>query len=253
VRNRYDDFDEETFAASVGAGTYLGGERWRASTVASYVSLVSDEPDKTSSPDNHDRIHGLGMQLGYDTRDLYRNPRRGQLHGAGVTWFGHALGGTVHYTQLTLDARRYQPLPWGRTLALGARWIRQTGEVPTYRQVRLGGASTLRGYPDGALEGDHGLLASAEWRIDLVAPRSHDLWLVDNIDLGLAAGVFADAGATWGRGATGSPDPLTWSDVRTSGGVGLRFLVPWVEVARLDLAITESGRVGLAVGQGMKF
>ncbi len=219
-----------------------------------YVSLHSQEAGKTISPDNHDRIHGASVALGYDTRDLYRNPRCGHQHLAAIGWFGQVLGGTVDYTQLMVDVRRFQPLPWGRTLAVGARWIRQTGTVPEYRQVRLGGSSTIRGYADGAVEGDHGAFGSIEWRFDLAPPVSRGLWLIENVDVGVSGALFADAGATWGRAEDGgAADPLTWSDVATSFGAGLRLLVPWVEVVRADLAITESGRIAVVLGEGMKF
>ena len=255
VRNRYDDFDEETFGVSTVLGTYLSADdHWRGSLGASYVSLRSQEAGKTISPDNHDRIHGASVALGYDTRDLYRNPRRGHQHLAAIGWFGQVLGGTVDYTQLMVDVRRFQPVPWGRTLAVGARWIRQTGTVPEYRQVRLGGSSTIRGYADGAVEGDHGAFGSIEWRFDLAPPVSRDLWLIENVDVGVSGALFADAGATWGRTENGgAADPLTWSDVATSFGAGLRLLVPWVEVVRADLAITESGRIAVVLGEGMKF
>lgn len=254
IRNRFDDFDEDRIAAGIRVGSYLSAnEHWRGAVGADFQLLESNEPDKTISPDNRDRIHSLNMSLSYETRDLYRNPSRGHSHTAGIAWHGGALGGTVSYAQYGIALRRYQPVPWGRTLALAASWVRRDGRVPTYDRLRLGGSSTIRGYEDGALEGDHAIMGGVEWRFDILPARSKDLWFVRNIDIGLSAAVFADAGATWGNGYEGIDDPLTWSDVATSFGGGFRLLIPWIEVARIDYAVTESGRGSVVFGQGMRF
>jgi outer membrane protein insertion porin family len=249
-KNRYDDFTEETLSVGLGAGLSLTpDDRWRTSVGASYVSLESAEPMKTISPDNHDRVHGVGLNLTYDSRDLHRNPRGGWWIGTGVGWFGGALGGTVHYTQYLIEVRRFQPVPVGRTLGLQARLVRRAGTVPDYRLLRLGGSSSVRGYDGGDLEGEHGALAGIEYRFDLSPVRSYDLFgPLRNLDLGLSAAVFLDAGAAW----NGDPE-LTWDDVEGSVGCGLRLLAPWVEVARLDLALTRAGGIELELGEGMKF
>jgi outer membrane protein assembly factor BamA len=103
--------------------------------------------------------------------------------------------------------------------------------------------------------GDHALVTSVEWRFDLAAPRRMDmgLWMLDRIDVGLSGAFFVDAGAVFGQSAAAVPDPLTWSDARISAGAGLRLLVPWVDVLRLDVAVTDGGRIGVEFAQGMKF
>jgi outer membrane protein assembly factor BamA len=193
-------------------------------------------------------VHGLGISLAYDSRLLYRNPRAAWWLGAGVTWFGGALQGTVDYTHYFLDVRRYQPVPVGRTLGLHVRLIRRAGQVPEYRLVRLGGQSTVRGYHSGELEGLHGALAAVEYRFDLVESRSHDLGPLRNFDLGLSAALFLDAGVTWN-----DDDALTWEGAALSGGGGLRFFLPFVEVLRVDLALTRTGAAAVEVGAGMMF
>lgn len=254
--NRYEGFTEETFGAGVTVGSHLTADgALRLGAGVNYLSLRASEPGETISPDNRDRIHSVTASLNHDTRDIYRNPRRGHRHTAGVTVNGYGLGGTVDYVQVTLDSRHFHPLPLGRTLALGARGIAEPGLVPRYRQIQLGGANMVRGVPSDAAQGDHALVTSVEWRFDLAAPRSMDLGLrmLDRIDVGLSGALFVDAGAVFGQSAAAVPDPLTWSDARASAGAGLRLLVPWVDVLRLDVAVTDGGTVGVEFAQGMKF
>jgi len=254
--NRYEGFTEETFGAGVTGGSYLTADgALRLSGGASYLALRASEPGETISPDNRDRIHAVAASLAHDTRDLYRNPHRGHRHAAGVVVNGYGLGGTVDYTQWTLDLRHFHPRARGRTLAVAARGVAQPGLVPGYRQLQLGGANMVRGVPGAARAGDHALVASVEWRFDVAARRSMDLglWMLDRIDVGIAGAVFADAGAVYGQSAEGLHDPLTWSDVAVSVGGGLRLLVPWVDVLRLDVAVTDAGTVGVELAQGMKF
>ncbi len=254
--NRYEGFREETIGVGATAGSYLTADgALRLSGGASYMQLRASEPGETISPDNRDRIHAVTASLAHDTRDLYRNPHRGHRHAAGLTVHGYGLGGTVDYTQLVLDLRHFHPLARGRTLAVAARGVAQPGLVPGYRQIRLGGASMVRGVPGEARAGDHALAASVEWRFDVAAPRRMDLGLpmLDRIDVGLAGAVFADAGAVYGQSAAGVHDPLTWPDVAVSAGGGFRLLVPWVDVLRLDVAVTDAGTVGVELAQGMKF
>jgi outer membrane protein insertion porin family len=252
VDNRFDDFTEETLGLGFSLGSYLS-EHWRGNVGAGFLRLQADEEEKTISPNNRDRIHTLSAAIAYDSRDLYRNPRRGHLHSFGVVWNGDALGGTVDYMQYVLDVRRFQPVPWGRTLGLAARWIKQTGRVPGYRQVRLGGSSSIRGYGSGAFEGDDAIIGSIEWRFDIFPPTSTNFWFIKNVDIGLSAALFTDFGAAWGQSYDRIHDPLTWSDFAASYGAGIRLLLPWVSVARGDIAFTDSGRVRVVSGERMKF
>jgi outer membrane protein insertion porin family len=248
-RNRFDDFTEKTWTVGASFGLYLSkNERWRTRLNTSYLSLASDEVGKTIDPNNHDRLHSVGLELTYDSRVLYRNPRSAWRIVTGLSWIGGALGGTVDYTHYLVDARRYQPVPIGRTLALQARLVRRAGTVPDYRRVRLGGSSSIRGYDGGAFEGHHAALASIEYRFDLTATHSYDLGPVKNLDFGLAAGIFVDAGVAWD-----DDDALRWDRVATGSGFGLRLFVPWVEVVRIDLAFTDSRHVEVEFGEGMKF
>jgi outer membrane protein assembly factor BamA len=254
--NRYEGFTEETGGVGVTAGSYLSADgAFRLSGGASYMQIRASEPGETISPDNRDRIHAVTAGLAHDTRDLYRNPHRGHRHAAGLTVHGYGLGGTVDYTQLVLDLRHFHPLSHGRALAVAARGVAQPGLVPGYRQLRLGGANMVRGVPGAARAGDHALVATVEWRFDVAAQRRLDLgwWILDRIDVGLAGALFADAGAVYGQSAAGIHDPLTRSDVAWSAGGGLRLLVPWVDVLRLDVAVTDAGTVGVELAQGMKF
>ena len=57
-------------------GTYFGDHGRLAGTV-SFFRMQSDIDGITIEPDNNDQLRRLGLRLGWDTRDSWRNPQRG--------------------------------------------------------------------------------------------------------------------------------------------------------------------------------
>ena len=68
-----DDFDETATELDLRLGSYLG-ENGRIGGRLHFLSLGSDSPGITLSPDNRDNIAALGFFAGYDSRDFWTNP-----------------------------------------------------------------------------------------------------------------------------------------------------------------------------------
>jgi len=96
--------------------------------------------------------------------------------------------------------------------------IAQDGDVvPFYLAPSLGGAYTLRGYPDFRFRGNHRMLASAEYR--WTPARFMDM------------AIFYDAGKVTERRSE-----LSFDDLKRSYGVGARFHGPSGTVMRVEVA-----------------
>lgn len=113
------------------------------------------------------------------------------------------------YRTLSFDWRKYWDLTSGYTFALRSLDAGSWGREP--QAFRLGGYSTVRGYPDFDIVGSHIAMASAELRF----PFIRQMGLVGPIPLGnlnLRGALFSDAGFAWNEG-----DVLRFSEFRADG------------------------------------
>ena len=58
-------------------GTYFAGDRGRLKGTLSYFRMRSDVDGVTVGEDNEDRLHRIGVAVGWDTRDSWNTPTRG--------------------------------------------------------------------------------------------------------------------------------------------------------------------------------
>lgn len=186
-------------------------------------TIFPDDPGMTI-PDNPDFLHGE-VSIAADTRDYPRHPTSGALYraSAGV------------YADRGLDAfsfRRYEVEGLQVVPLFGDAWIlafRGWGvfsdpssghEVPFYMAPSLGGANTLRGFPNYRFHDRHLLLGSAESR-----------WpLFQHID----AAVFIDSGTVAARVRDLGFD-------KTAYGFGFRVHSHTATTARIDVAHSTEG------------
>jgi len=238
------EFEEKSDEVTLWLGTYLG-RSGRLRGGVSYFRMQSNRDGVTLAGDNDDRFVRIGVALGLDTRDSWRNPRAGwwsevlaaRAWGEGSWWLGE------------LDVRRYQPTWREQGFVLGVLASHNSGDVgvdfPGYFQYRLGGANSVRGYDieklGKELYGQNQFLATAEYRVVVIDLRSFPVlkWAVS---AGLSVAAFTDYGNAWN--GTGLPD----GGGKWGYGVGLRFLVPGVDMIRTDVAMGDDGVVYFHLG-----
>jgi len=142
---------------------------------------------------------------------------------------------------MTLDLRRYQPLADRHGLFLSALSRTRTGtvgqEVPIHQDFHLGGTNTVRGWNRDSGRGKNEFIGTVEYRYRVMEPRKILAGRFgDSVFIGFELALFGDVGKAWGN----SED--SGSDRFLSGyGIGLRLLMPFVNVIRLDFAFGEPG------------
>lgn len=159
------------------------------------------------------------------------------------------------YRTLTLDARRYWDLTRGYTFAGRVLAGRSDGRNP--QTFRVGGFSTLRGYPDFDLLGSRVAIVNAELRF----PFIQQLGLVGPVPVGvfhLRGALFGDAGLVWDEGeplrfASRDRGALRLASPRVGFGTGIRtgvaFFILKLDVAwRTDLHDTSKPRWHFSIG-----
>ncbi|GIV08991.1 MAG: outer membrane protein assembly factor [Fimbriimonadales bacterium] len=134
------------------------------------------------------------------------------------------------------QGRRTQPDDKRQVFALRAYYGTVSGSVPFFEQFFIGGAETLRGYPEDRYWGKNALLFSLEFR--------------QPIEKAFTAVFFVDIGHAWG----GYPSVNEFSQSRNLNlqvgyGLGVRVRTP-LGPLRIDYGIgREGGRTHFSVGQ----
>ena len=248
--NELDHFRETSFEFSPWIGTYIG-EKGRAAAGLSYFQFESDAPGHTLSTDRSDHIFQIGARMGYDSRNAWGDPHRGWLDQVEVRKTGGFLPGDGDFWTAHLDVRRFQPVTATHTLVLAGLLTLQSGSVgrdlPEYMDFHLGGSNSIRGYNlnelGSSLFGKNQWLGTLEYRFPLLASREF-LLLGLSSDLGLAGAFFVDHGLAWS-----ASDDFTFDRARTGFGLGLRLLMPAVDMTRFDVGFDADGswRIHFAV------
>ena len=238
--NELDDFDETAFEFTPRVGTYIGAAG-RASVLLSYLQIESDTPGHTLSLSNRDRLFRLGGSLGYDSRDSWGDPHSGWLNEIELIKTGGPFPGKADFWTTHLDLRRFQPLGDQTAGLLSLQSGHRGSTLPEYEDYHLGGSNSIRGYEVGdlgrSLHGRNQLLLTAEYRLHVVPSREYVVLGLPG-DLGLSGALFADSGIAWN-----DRDEFGLSRFKSGVGVGLRLLMPAVDMTRFDVGLSEDGDV----------
>jgi outer membrane protein assembly factor BamA len=237
--NEIDDFQEVSNALDAKVGYFLGN-RGRIGGSFSFLSVNSETDGVTLSPTNTDQIPGLEFFIGFDSRDLESDPHHGWWAEFVLGKSGKFLGGDGNFWTYIFDVRRHQPLGDRHTLDLFSLTTLRTGQVdvdiPTYLEFDLGGSNTIRGWTLGSSRGKNQLINTIQYRYDVMKRRPFKIKGI-SLFMGLQAAVFSDFGIAWS-----DKSAFNYDNFIGGIGVGLRVLIPFVDVIRLDLAWGEPDR-----------
>jgi outer membrane protein assembly factor BamA len=236
-RNEVFDFDETAYEIYT---TLLRQHKDRLNYGAriSLQYIRSDVSGITVSADNADFAPGLSVFLGYDSRDSWTNPHSGWWSELEVQKIGIFLGDT-HFWRVNLDARRFQPLAPHQTLAMFSLLTLTTGtvgqDVAVWQQFGVGGANSIRGWELGERAGKNQFLNTVEYRYNVFEPRPLRVFGI-SFFMGAQLAAFADLGYVWNDGAEFQPGKFLGG-----AGFGVRLILPYVGLSRLDLAWGQPG------------
>ena len=139
-------------------------------------------------------------------------------------------------------------------MALGTLLSINTGMVgvdyPEYLMYRMGGANSIRGYLlddlGPVLYGQNQFIFTGEYHFVLMPYKEYEVikW---SFRAGLQLAAFADYGNAWNEGQNfGERGKFGW-------GVGIRPLVPAVNMLRFDFGVSQYGDVVFNFGVNTKF
>jgi outer membrane protein insertion porin family len=223
-------------------GSYLG-ENGRVGGDFSSINIKTDKPSMTLSPDGKDHTSRLGFHLGYDSRDVVPDTRRGWWNEIAFSWDMRLFKNSSKFVQVDLDIRRFQPLPfWDRhNLAFFSLTTLRTGtvgeDVAPWQVFGIGGTNTVRGWEFAARKGKNQFINTLEYRITLLKPRMVHLPFKIKYRGGVAFAVFGDLGIGWD-----TQDQFKAENFIGGVGAGIRLLLPIVGMLRMDVGWGQQGK-----------
>ncbi len=170
----------------------------------------------------------LALGLHADTRDNPLFPLKGFWGALVAESVTTGLEGRDDYPRLTFDARLFHEVMRRRVVAVHIKGGYTTRDAPFYERFYLGGANSVRGYPNRRLTpigwGSKFVMTNAEFRFPLT-----DKDFPNHKTSGV---FFFDAGGIWQSGET-----PRLRDFFSSVGFGVRVRLPVIGVTRFDLAV----------------
>ena len=180
------------------------------------VPMSQDRIRKVRLGGTWDQVEKAGRAR--DLANLYLHQGLGGLlGGTGVGDPASRLGADNSFTKLTLDAARLQRLNDRMILSVRLASQFSVGSLLTAEQMSIGGADSVRGYPQSQELGDQGIQANVELRYTppgLTSEQKGISWLHDLVVIG-----FVDHGSIFRSDPQPGEDK---SDSLTGAGVGFR-------------------------------
>ena len=158
----------------------------------------------------------FGLQIDFNRSGPYPDPTIGWRISINQEVAGHFLHGNEAFWRLSSEFVKYQKLFENQRLVLRFKW--GIGGPSDKTLYQLGSDEGLRGYDRKEIEGRDMLLASVEYRIDLL--KNLNIRLLDNLIgfSGLGAVAFFDTGKAWYK-------DFDATDVKQDVGFGFRIPV----------------------------
>lgn len=170
---------------------------------------------------------GLGAALVYDNRHNVLNVRKGFFGELSFLNYHPRLGSEYAFRGVNLDIRMFRPIGRNNVLAWQVYGNFNRGNIPFNQLALMGGEMIMRGYYSGRYRDKNMLAAQVEHR-----------WLPFGFSKRFGAAAFISAAAV-------APEigAFATKHIRTSGGIGLRYLLfPKKDIyLRLDVGFSEDG------------
>jgi outer membrane protein insertion porin family len=247
-RNELFEFDEVADELFLTLSSYIR-QNGRIGGRFSHETIRSDVSGRTISPDNKDNVSTIGFFVGYDSRDLVSNPSTGWWNEVAIEK-GGLFGEEIDFWRTHIDIRRFIPVAERHTIAIFSLASLTEGTVgetiAPWQQYSLGGTNSIRGWRLASRTGKHQFINTLEYRYTLVKPKPIGHFGL-NMQIGMHIAAFADVGTAWSR------EEDFRENVLDGYGIGLRFIIPYVGLARMDFGLGErDARIQVHLGASEK-
>jgi outer membrane protein assembly factor BamA len=244
INNRLEPFVEKHNGLQVQLGKRFG---------LHYNALIFNEyrwielpQGQTFYPDysrSNDGLWQYGLKLSVDHRNLTYYPTSGYYLGT-TLWRSDWVHQKQPYGMIEFDARKYFSVGKESTIALRFLNVHQTRLQPVHQQLLHGFQYFIRGHYDDIFSGSWLQIYSVSYRLPLLVTKHYDMSpynlseygdeYLKNLPFGISLSLFADSGFL-----VNSFDAAGFRQMRTGFGAGLLFHLPYINVARIDVATDD--------------
>jgi outer membrane protein assembly factor BamA len=250
--HRGDTPREISLLEDVGVATYIAlpltQSRIRFSQVEANLALDKSRTGSISTVAVKDVVVSPAVGYRFDSRDSPLTPRGGGTFYAGVGQSITLDDGRDPFYRFNNEVRLFFGAGERSVIALLSDIFFQFGDYPDFSTVGLGGAETLRGYPERRFIGTHRWHGTIEWRYAYLPRKVFRLPVVKQFDIGLGFVTFLDSGIVW-SGA----DDFRAENLHGTAGVGFAVYSPIRDVVRLDFGFSLQGDARFNAGTGIRF
>src|SRR5262249_42178333 len=124
-------------------------------------SLLNERP--ASELDGYTAV-GVGPSFLFDSRDNSINASRGLYAEIGSFFNSKSIGSEFNFNRYTADIRKFYPLSEKQVIAVQAKGIFESGDVPFRELAFFGGQRNMRGFYEGRFRDKQMLQTQAEYR-----------------------------------------------------------------------------------------
>jgi outer membrane protein assembly factor BamA len=250
--NRGDPPQNISLLEDVGVVTHvalpLTESRIRFSRIEASLSLDKSRSGSVSTEPVKDVVFSPAVAYRFDSRDSPLKPGTGGTFYAGVGQSVTLDDGRDPFYRFNNEIRLFFGVGERSVIALLSDLFYQFGDFPDFSTIGLGGAETLRGYPERRFAGYHRWHGTIEWRYAYLRKKVFRLPIVKQFDVGLSFLTFIDGGIVW----RGSHD-FRADQLHGTGGAGILFYSPIRDVLRLDFGFSLEGDARFEAGTGIRF
>ncbi|MFQ5604619.1 MAG: outer membrane protein assembly factor [bacterium] len=173
------------------------------------------------------KISAFSIILNADKRDNPIYPMKGFWGALSLELAHDAFGSERNFPKITLDSRFYKKVLQRQVLAFHLKAGYTKSGAPFYERFYLGGANSVRGYPDRRLTpvgwGTKMILTNSEYRFP-ISTKNFPNHKVSGV-------IFFDAGGVWLPG-----EEPKFEDLFAAVGFGFRVRLPVLGITRFDFA-----------------
>lgn len=242
------DFTQNHFILSGNAGKHWTRYFYN-SFIMTYnnIRVPGDISPRMFTSSKEENLFSFALATVYDDRDLIAYPTAGWF--ASFTYMKLGLfEKKINYNRYLFELIKYQTFS-EITLAARLHTTISEGKLPIYDRVYFGFSERVRGHFSKVIAGEHRVIGSLEARYPIILPFRINLptpYLPENstssLKFGLNAAIFYDAGKVWGVDILEESGYLSSNDhgqLIQGFGFSLHFILPYIEIARLEIAFNE--------------
>jgi len=234
------DFPEKHVYSVVHFGKYWTRDFFtEISFLRDQITVDAEDAHYMATNSTRDVNYGLTLRSLMDYRDLYAYPSRGWYLNIQISKMG-LFEPELNYMRYYFDFRKYINI---KPFILAGRifTIQTQGKLPVYDRVYIGYSERIRGHFNEVYAGNHAFILGAAVRMPVIPVRYYTFdsqllpaVMTTNIKFGMNVGIFMESGQV-----TRTRKQFAIRKMVTGFGAGVHFLLPYVEVLRIDLAFNE--------------